>query len=299
MSEATITFPILGENFSLNPSNTYTIFGHQFNWYGAIIAFGFLLAVFYVTRRAKHFGLTADNIIDMLIISVPIGVISARLYYVIFNFSLYRDNLIDIVKIWEGGLAIYGGVLGGILGVFIYSRVKKIPMTPVLDVGSFGLIIGQTIGRWGNFINREAFGALTDVPWKMGLTTYAGTFYVHPTFLYESLWNIIGFVVLHFYSKKRKYDGQIFLLYVAWYGLGRVWIEGLRTDSLYLFGTGIRVSQLLALLSLLAALTILLVNRFAKHKNPRTMYVNSGSPALKPEDEDEDAQDSDRKDVRH
>jgi len=282
MSEATITFPILGENFSINPSSTYTIFGHQFNWYGAIIALGFLLAALYVTRRAKAFGLTADNIIDMLLISVPIAVVSARLYYVVFNFSEYRDNLIDVVKIWEGGLAVYGGVIGGVLGAFIYSRVKKIPMAPVLDVGSFGLLIGQAVGRWGNFFNREAFGAVTDVPWKMGLTTAAGTFYVHPTFLYESLWNLIGFVILHFYSKRRRYDGQMFLLYVVWYGLGRFWIEGLRTDSLYLFATGIRVSQLLAGLSFLAALTILLLNRFAKRHNPEDMFVNSGEPGQRP-----------------
>lgn len=274
MPEATITFPILGENFSINPSSSYTVFGHQLNWYGAIIALGFLLAALYVTKRSKVFGLTADNIIDMLIISVPLAIIVARLYFVVFNFSEYSHRLIDIVKIWEGGLAIYGGVIGGVLGVFIFSRIKKIPMAPVLDVGSFGLLIGQAIGRWGNLINREAFGAMTDVPWKMGLQTAAGTYYFHPTFLYESLWNLLGFVLLHFYSKRRRYDGQMFLLYVAWYGLGRVWIERLRVDSLYLFGTGLRVSQLLAGLSLLAALAILIRNRLKKHHNPEDMYVN-------------------------
>ena len=277
MSDAVISFPILGENFRLNPSSTYTLFGHEFNWYGAIIAFGFLLAAFYACRRAKHFGLTVDNLIDMLIIAVPIAIVGARLYYVLFNFSLYKDNLIDIVKIWEGGLAIYGGVIGGIIGVYIYSRVKKVPVAPVLDIGSLGMLIGQAVGRWGNFINREAFGRMTDVPWKMGLTTAAGTFYYHPTFLYESLWNLIGLAILHFYSKRRRYDGQIFLMYVAWYGLGRFWIEGLRTDSLYLFSTGIRVSQLLAGVSFLFALAFLLVNRFARQHRPEDMYVNSGA----------------------
>ncbi|HHU05227.1 MAG TPA: prolipoprotein diacylglyceryl transferase [Clostridiales bacterium] len=277
MSDAIISFPLLGENFKLNPSSSYTLFGREFNWYGAIIALGFLLAALYVSRRAKLFGLTVDNIIDMLIISVPIAIVGARLYYVVFNFSQYKDSLVDIVKIWEGGLAIYGGVIGGIIGVLIFSRVKKIPMAPVLDVGSLGMLIGQAVGRWGNFINREAFGKMTDVPWKMGLTTASGTYYFHPTFLYESLWNLIGLAILHYYTKKRRFDGEIFLLYVAWYGLGRFWIEGLRTDSLYLFSTGIRVSQLLAGVSFLAALALLIVNRYAKRRRPGSMFVSSGA----------------------
>lgn len=277
MSDAIISFPILGENFKINPSSTYTLFGYEFKWYGAIIAFGFLLAALYASRRAKHFGLTVDDLIDMLIISVPIAIVGARLYYVVFNFSLYRDNPIDIIKIWEGGLAIYGGIIGGIIGVFIFSRVKKIPMAPVLDLGSLGMLIGQAVGRWGNFINREAFGRMTDVPWKMGLTTAAGTFYYHPTFLYESLWNLIGLLLLHLYTKKRRYDGEIFLLYVAWYGFGRFWIEGLRTDSLYLFSTGIRVSQLLAGATFLVSLVLLIVNRYVRPHSPENMYVYSAA----------------------
>ncbi len=275
MPGATITFPILGENFKLNPSNSYTLFGLELYWYGAIIAFGFLLAVLYVTHYAKEYGLTSDNIIDMLIIAVPIAVICARLYYVVFNFSEYQSNLLDILNTRKGGLAIYGGVIGGVLGAFIYSRVKKIPIPPVLDVGAFGLLIGQAIGRWGNFINREAFGSETALPWKMGLVTKAGTTYYHPTFLYESVWNILGFIILHFFfRKRRRYDGQLFLIYVAWYGLGRAIIEGLRTDSLYFFGTGIRVSQLLAALSFVAAIGLLLYLR-AKKLDPAKMYINS------------------------
>ncbi len=275
MPGATITFPMLGENFRLNPSSSYILFGQEFYWYGAIIAFGFLIAVLYVTHYAKEYGLTSDNMIDMLIIAVPIAVICARLYYVIFNFSEYQNNLLDIINIRKGGLAIYGGVLGGVLGVFIYSKVKKIPMLPVLDVGAFGLLIGQAIGRWGNFINREAFGSETALPWKMGLVTKAGTTYYHPTFLYESCWNILGLILLHFFfKKKRKYDGQIFLLYVAWYGFGRAIIEKFRTDSLFLFGTGIRVSQLLGALSFIAAAALLLYFR-AKKPDPAKMFINS------------------------
>ncbi len=299
MPGATITFPMLGENFRLNPSSSYILFGHEFYWYGAIIAFGFLIAVLYVTHYAGEYGLTSDNIIDMLIISVPLAVVCARLYYVIFNFSEYRDNLLEIFKIRSGGLAIYGGILGGILGVFIYSRVKKIPMLPVLDVGSFGLLIGQAIGRWGNFINREAFGSETALPWKMGLVTKYGTTYYHPTFLYESLWNVLGLIILHFFfRKKRKYDGQIFLLYVAWYGFGRAIIEGLRTDSLYLFGTGIRVSQLLAAISFVAAAGLLLYFRFKK-PDPAKMYVYSknkaGAATMKPGNGEIDGDSSDSK----
>jgi phosphatidylglycerol:prolipoprotein diacylglycerol transferase len=262
VGNATISFPIFGD-FSINPTRYFTIFSHRFYWYGLIIAVGFLLAVMYGLKRAKDFGLTQDDIINMLICAVPTAVVCARAYYVIFNFSQYRDNLSDIFKIWEGGLAIYGGIIGAVIAVVIYCRVKKIKVGAMLDVGALGLFIGQAIGRWGNFINREAYGSSTTLPWRMGLTNSAGTtIYVHPCFLYESLWNILGFVIMHFISKKhRKYDGQIFILYMGWYGLGRMFIESFRTDSLYLFSTNIRVSQLLAGITLLVALVLLFWNK--------------------------------------
>lgn len=289
MSDAVITFPMFGEGFSLSFSNSFSLFGHEFYWYGVIIAVGFLLAVGYALRRSKDFGLTQDNIIDMLIIAVPLAIVLARLYYVVFNFAEYRDDPITALYIWKGGLAIYGGVIGGVLGVIIFCRWRKIPVGAMLDVGSMGLLIGQGVGRWGNFANREAYGGMTDIFCRMGLTREgAATIYVHPTFLYESLWNFAGLVLLHFFSKKcRKYDGQVFALYVAWYGLGRFFIEGLRTDSLYLPGSTIRVSQLLAIVSMLAALLYLLRNHIRGNKTPDMLFVNVQASKIQVNDADE------------
>ena len=269
-----ITFPNLG--ISVNPSRVaFNVLGKDIYWYGIIIAAGFLLAVIYAMRRAPSFGLNEDNILDMLFVAVPLAIVCARLYYCIFYWDLYRDNPIAILYVWEGGLAIYGGVIGAVIGVAIFCRVKKLPIGPLLDVGSLGLLIGQMIGRWGNFMNREAHGAVTDGFFKMGIADAAGNVtYYQPTFLYESVWNLVGFVALHFYSKRRKFDGEVFLLYLAWYGLGRAWIEGLRTDSLYLFNTGIRVSQLLAALSCVAAIAVLVYVHVVRKPQPEKLYVN-------------------------
>ena len=262
MSKPIISFPMFGENFSINPPNSFTIFGLPIYWYGVIIATGFLLAVCYCIWRSSDFGLNADNVLDMLIIATPLAVVGARLYYVVFNFSLYQDDIIGIFRIRDGGLAIYGGIIAAIIGLFISARYRRFSPFAMLDLGSFGLLIGQSVGRWGNFMNREAYGTVTDIFCRMGLTDpITGiTTYVHPTFLYESLWNALGFVLLHLYSKRheRKFDGQNFLMYVAWYGFGRMLIEGLRTDSLYLVGD-IRISQALALASFIAAVIALFV----------------------------------------
>lgn len=269
-----ISFPNLG--IELNPSRVaFTVFGKDIYWYGIIIAVGFILAVTYGMVRAKEFGLTDDNILDMLFAAVPTAIVCARLYYCIFYWELYADNPVSILYIWEGGLAIYGGVIGAVIAVLIFCKVKKLPAGPLMDIGGLGLLIGQLVGRWGNFMNREAHGAETDSFLKMGLADASGNVtYYHPTFLYESLWNLVGFVLLHFYSKRRKFDGEVFALYVAWYGLGRAWIEGLRTDSLYLFGTGIRVSQLLAVVSFAAAVGFIVYVRVKKKPKLEQLYVN-------------------------
>lgn len=273
MSSAAISFPMLG-NWTICPPNHFTVFGHNIYWYGVIIACGFLLAVTYCYHRSKEFGISADDLTDVLLFAVPLAIVGARAYYVIF-FGHY-DNFLDMIAVWEGGLAIYGGVIAAVITVFVVCWVKKMSARATLDVTSFGLLIGQSIGRWGNFMNREAFGYETDIFCRMGLTLNGETVYVHPTFLYESLWNALGFVGLHILSKKteRKFDGQYFLYYLGWYGLGRVWIEGLRTDSLYIGATNIRVSQVVAgACVLVAALIILLVLRSGKCA-PEKLWVN-------------------------
>ena len=274
MYNSPIVFPNLG--IEINPSPVaFTVFGKDIYWYGILIALGFVLAVIYGMRRAPQFGLTEDNILDMLFATVPTAIICARLYYCVFYWELYADNPVSMLYIWEGGLAIYGGVIGAVIAVLIFCKVKKMPPYPMMDLGGIGLLIGQLVGRWGNFMNREAFGAVTDSFFKMGLTDASGVVtYYHPTFLYESVWNLVGFVLLHFYSKRRTYDGEVFTLYVAWYGLGRAWIEGLRTDSLYLFGTGIRVSQLLAIVSFLVAIGLFIWMHVTKRAGKKPLYVN-------------------------
>ena len=270
----TISFPGLGLSF--NPSRVaFSIGNKPIYWYGIIIAAGFLLAVYYAMRRADQFGLTQDNIIDMLICAVPLAIIGARAYYCLFSWNLYKDDPIRVLYIWEGGLAIYGGVIGAVIGLFLYTKGKKVKTSALLDIGGLGLLIGPSIGRWGNFMNREAFGAQTDSFLRMGLTDANGaTIYVHPTFLYESVWNAIGLLILHFYSKRRKFDGQIFLMYLGWYGLGRMFIEGLRTDSLYVGSSNLRVSQLLAGICFLAVVIFLVYDKIFREHDPRDLYVN-------------------------
>lgn len=272
---AEISFPMLGD-WSVNPPYSFTVFGFEIYFYGVIIAAAFILAALFCARKAAEFGLTSDDLFDLVIWLIPACIIGARLYYVLFKLDYFIANPSKIFSVRDGGLAIYGGIIAGVITGIIWSRMKKIPVFAVGDLAAFGLLIGQAVGRWGNFINREAFGAETDVFCRMGLTMPGQeTLYVHPTFLYESLWNLAGLIILCVLSKlgKRKYDGQFFWSYILWYGLGRAWIEGLRTDSLYIGSTDIRVSQLLAAVSALAALIVLIVNAKKAHK-PEDMFVN-------------------------
>lgn len=264
--EHTIGFPNLGLEFTLSRV-ACTVLGKDIYWYGIIICAGFILAALYVNSRTKDFGITSDNLTDCLIICVPLGIICARIYYVVFEWSYYAQHPGEIIAIWRGGIAIYGGIIGTLIGLFVYSRVKKLSLASLCDLAAFGLLIGQCIGRWGNFINGEAHGGPTTLPWGM---TIDGQSMVHPTFLYESLWNLAGFVLLHFYSKKRRFKGEIALLYAAWYGAGRAWIEGLRTDSLYI--GSVRVSQLLAIISCIAAVAVL-ARQYHRIKVAKAFYV--------------------------
>ena len=263
-----ISFPSLG--IDIDPVRAFDIGPLSIHMYGIIIAFGLVLAVVYAMRRAPQFGLTEDHVLDGVLWVTPFAFLCARAYYCAFAWEMYADNPISVLYIWQGGIAIYGGVLGAVAGIIVFCRVKKISLGATLDLVLLGFLIGQAIGRWGNFFNREAFGAETDTWLRMGLyDTITGTVtYHHPTFLYESVWNALGFVVLHFLSKKREYDGQIALGYAAWYGLGRFFVEGLRTDSLYLPGTELRVSQLLAAVSFFAAAAVLVYFMFKPPVKP-------------------------------
>jgi len=275
MNSQAIYFPGFDLTFD-PPKVAFNIFGHDIRWYGVIIAFGFLLAVIYALKRSPEFGFTADSLLDMLIVSLPVGLICARAYYVIFNYELYRDNFWDVFKVWNGGLAIYGGVIGGLGCAAIMAKIKRIKPAAILDLGSLGFLIGQSIGRWANFINREAYGSETTLPWRMEIYDFDlhARISVHPCFLYESLWNGLGFFILHRISKKRRFDGQIFLLYLAWYGFGRGFIEGLRTDSLYFFNTGLRISQVIGFGSCLFAALLLIYILFVRRPDPSAMQVN-------------------------
>lgn len=261
-----ITFPALG--LELNPPRGFTIPGTEFTiyFYGVIIALGLVLSVIYGLRRSHEFGLKQDDILDGVLWIVPLSIICARAYYVIFEIDQYK-TFADVINIRKGGLAIYGGVIGAALGVIIFAKVKKVSLPAVLDLVAISFLIGQSIGRWGNFINREAYGAPTESFLRMGLVVGGEQGYYHPTFLYESVWNAIGFVLLHFLSKKRQYNGQMALGYAAWYGLGRAVIEGLRMDSLY-WGP-FRVSQLLAAVSCMAAVVALLILNIQRPKQKK------------------------------
>ena len=266
-----ISFPSLG--ISVNPPRFLEVGPLTIYYYGLIIALGLMLAVAYACKRSKEFGLKEDDIMDGVLWVTPFAIVCARIYYCAFAWEEYAADPVSVFYIWNGGIAIYGGVLGAILGMMVLCRVKKIKLLPVLDLILMAFLIGQSIGRWGNFMNREAFGAPTESFLRMGLLnkTTGVVEYYHPTFLYESVWNACGFVLLHFLSKKRRYDGQMALGYAAWYGLGRAWIEGLRMDSLY-WGP-FRVSQWLAGISCIAAVCILLWQSRKAH-DPEKMWVN-------------------------
>ena len=277
-----ISFPGLG--IEVNPPRAIDLGPLSIHFYGLVIALGLVLAVVYACRRSKEFGLKEDDILDGVLWITPFAILCARAYYCVFSWEQYASDPISVLYIWNGGLAIYGGVIGAVLGVIVFCKIKKLKISALLDMVLIGFLIGQSLGRWGNFFNREAFGAETDSFFRMGLLNDRTgiTTYYHPTFLYESLWNAAGFVLLHFISKKRRYDGQVALCYAAWYGLGRCIIEGLRMDSLW-WGP-FRVSQLLAGISCLAAVGILLWQSFRPH-DPANLFVNQVAAQNQPEQE--------------
>jgi len=267
MRQSVISFPGLGiEPFEID-SEAFSVFGRSIAWYALIIVTGIILAILYVMWRGKQKGISCDSILDIALLTVPCGVVGARLYYVLTSLEHY-DSFWDVFKIWEGGLAIYGGIIGGAVAVIVMAKIKKLPFFTLADMISPAVMIGQILGRWGNFFNVEAYGYETSLPWRMGIYRYGEWSYVHPTFLYESLWNLLGFVLINlFYGFKKdkthkQYEGQIFLMVFAWYGLGRMLIEGLRTDSLYV--GPFRISQVIGLLCFLGGAGLLIYHYFTK-----------------------------------
>ena len=293
-----ISFPGLGiEPFRLNKV-AFSVFGRDIAWYGIIICTGIILAVLYSVFRAKTEKIKSDDIIDLAFFLVLFGIIGARLYYVIFEFDNYLvtgkgflpnvlGTLKNAVAVWEGGLAIYGAIIAGFLTIVVYCKIKKIRLLKLVDVAAPAVMIGQIIGRWGNFVNIEAYGTETTLPWRMGILTNLGDYgfigeYVHPTFLYESLWNLLGFAIANLIYRKKKFDGQIFFFYMGWYGFGRMLIEGLRTDSL-MIGDVIRVSQLIGALTFIAGVVFTIVySRLAKKR--RIAMIDDAVPAVTDEE---------------
>ena len=273
----TISFPGLGLNFTINPV-AFTIGSFPINWYGIIIAVGLLLAMLYGMKRSKEFNVSVDNLSDIIIFSIIFGVIGARLYYVLFYIddtgaNPYFSNLLSVFDFRSGGLGIYGGIIAAFLTAFVVCRIKKISFGAVADIAGLGFLIGQAIGRWGNFVNQEAYGSTTSMPW--GMLVSGSSTPVHPCFLYESLWCVLGFAILHIYSKRRKFNGEIFLMYIAWYSFGRFFIEGLRSDSLML--GNLKVSQLIAAIFFIAACVLLVYKRvkIKEHVEQETAEYNS------------------------
>lgn len=301
----TIQFPKLGWEFEIDPT-AFTVFGIEIQWYGIIIACGLLLAVFYCFPRMKKFGIDADRATDAVIGGVIGGIIGARLYFVAMKWKEYRhdslkDTFLAVINTRNGGLAIYGGIIGALIVGLTVCRIKKVRFLPMLDIAVLGFLIGQGIGRWGNFVNQEAFGINTDS--LFGMTggriqhiinsemQIGGSMYenglemmwekpVHPCFLYESVWCLLGFVILAFYSKHRRYDGQLLLMYMAWYGAERAVVEGLRTDSLMI--DNLRISQLVSVIIFVGSIILQIIIGLKVKRDPEShvLYVNTEESKL-------------------
>ena len=279
--ETIISFPGLGIGEFVVNKELFYIGKFSVRWYGFFITLGIILAFLYAIYRAKQHGINYDKILDITLFTVIFAIVGARLYYVLTSLDKYH-NFWDVFKIWEGGLGIYGGVIAGVLTVFVCARIKKINVLYLFDSGAPGLMMAQAIGRWGNFMNGEAYGAeVTGGPLyflRMGISPHSDITsvpqtelaFVHPTFLYESLWNIIGFVLINVFYKKKKFDGEIILWYATWYGFGRFFIELLRTDSLFIPGTNLKISCVVGLLSFIVGLFLIIFFRIKAFQKEQT-----------------------------
>ena len=281
----TIDFPNIGIHLT-SVGDHITIFGFDIAFYGMIIGLGILTGLLIAAAEAKRSGQNPEDYFDLAIYAVIFSIIGARLYYVAFSWDMYKDDLLSILNIRQGGLAIYGGVIAAVITVFVFARVKKMSATRILDTAGLGLVAGQMIGRWGNFFNREAFGEYTNsflamrLPvdavrgsditelMRKNMETVKGVSYiqVHPTFLYESLWCLMVLIIMLIYRKHKKFNGELFLVYLFGYGLGRFWIEGLRTDQLLIPKIGLPVSQILAGVLVVASLALIIYKRIELKK---------------------------------
>lgn len=285
LRKITFSFPGLGIEGGEISNVAFSIGDFEVMWYGVVIALGMLMAIVYAGWRCKQSGISFDDLTDIAIFTILFGVIGARLYYVIFSPTEFK-TIWDILNLRSGGLAIYGGIIAGMITIVVVCLIKKINWRTLYDCAGPGVMIAQAMGRWGNFFNGEAYGGLVSEGsplyfFRMGLissNTYGdfGTtsmVYVHPTFLYESLWNILGFVLINLIYKKKKFEGQNALYYIAWYGFGRMFIEGLRTDALFIGDTGIRVSQLLGFLLFAVASALIIYGLVMTKKNSNPVLV--------------------------
>ena len=283
-----VQFPGLGLSFELNRV-AFSIGRFNVYWYGVCIAFGICLALVFAFRHSVEFGVDADSMVDVILIGIVLGIASARAYYVAMAPFKY-ESIWEMIAIRDGGLAIYGGIIGALIVAFIVCRSKKLPMLPVADAAFPGVMLGQAIGRWGNFFNQEAFGCNTTLPWGMyseatrdylmgsTVTAQSGVTIdpnlpVHPTFLYESIWCLVGFILLFRYIKKRKFNGDITLRYLIWYGAGRFWIEGLRTDSL--MAGQFKISQVVAAVCFVVCTALVIVFKILTEKKNIPLYVTT------------------------
>lgn len=279
----TVAFPGLGLEFEIN-SVAFSIAGIEVKWYGILITIGICLALFMFYRYAKNKeGLPEDHLYNLALITVPVSIVGARVMYVVTEWDRYQGDFLKMINIREGGLAIYGAIIFGIITVYTYSRITKLSTLKLMDAAAPAVMIGQAIGRWGNFMNAEAYGyspGVENLPWRMEITDSLGRVTVaHPTFLYESLWNFVGILLIYLiFYKKKKFDGQILFTYLGWYGFGRMWIEMLRTDSLYLFkgwlGETIKISVFIGAVSVVASIVgMIFLYRKSKKKAAQEAYT--------------------------
>ena len=279
----TVAFPGLGLSFEINPV-AFTIFGIAVKWYGVIITTGICLALFMFYTYAKNKeGLPEDHLYNLALITIPVSIVGARVMYVVTEWDQYKGDFLKMINIRGGSLAIYGAIIFGIITVYTYSRITKLSTLKLMDAAAPAVMIGQAIGRWGNFMNAEAYGyspGVENLPWRMEITDALGNVTVaHPTFLYESLWNVVGILLIYLvFYKKKKFDGQIIFTYLGWYGFGRMWIEMLRTDSLYLFkgllGETIKISVFIGAVSVIVSIIgMVILARKAKAKAEKGAYT--------------------------